>query len=267
MTPPGLELAPYYPPGAAAPPQASDPGAAEAPKAWLWRLVRSSGPAIAPLGILAASYSAHTSGASHSAGDAALAAAVAAATAGLGVALRGQRWIAGTCLGAAAAVALLGIGAYTTNAGLRIGYTIVAIAVSASVRAMLGRGDRDAREARGAQTYAAQLEATTTVTARQIDAEASIERTRIKEAARTQRAAIRAHTAIALGYDPHASASAGAWAGITPQRRRLLELAPAARDALAADPGTAALLGPAWGAGSSEQAAPAGPETGTGNYL
>ncbi len=262
MTGSGFELAPYRPPGA----PAQDPQAAEAPKAWLWRLVRASGPALAPLGILAASYSAH-SGASHSLGDAALAAAVAAAAAGLGVALRAQRWIAGTCLGAAAAVALLGIGAYATNAGLRIGYTIVAIAVSASVRSMLGRGEREARETRGAQTYAAQLEAATKVTARQIDAEASIERTRIKEAGRTQRAAIHAHTAIALGYDPHASATAGTWAGITPQRRRLLELTPAARDAIGADPGTAALLGAAWGAGVPEPAPVPARNEMPGNYL
>lgn len=263
MTPPGFELAPYNPPGTPLP----DPQAPGTPKAWLWRVVRVSGPAVAPLGILAASYSAHTSGASHSLGDAALAAVLAAGIGTLGVVLRAHKWIAGSCLGAAGAVALLGIGAYTTNTGLRIGYTIVAIAVSASVRAMLGRGEIAGRETRAAQTYAAQLEATTKVTVKQIGADAAIERTRIKESARTEREAIRARTAIALGYDPHASVTAQAWAGITPQRRRLLELAPAAREALAADPGTAALLGAAWGSGvPAPEPDPAGVEM-PGNYL
>jgi len=132
---------------------------------------------------------------------------------------------------------------------------------------MLGRGETDGRETRAAQTYAAQLEATTKVTVKQIGADASVERTRIREAARTEREAIRARTAIALGYDPHASVTAQAWAGLTPARRRLLELAPAARDALAADPGTAALLGAAWGSGvAAPEPEPQGVDL-PGNYL
>lgn len=243
---------------------------------WLWRAACTAGPpSIAPLAILAASYSASAGGAAHSAGDAAAAVLVGAAAAGLGVALRGHRALAGTCLGVAGAAAQFGIGAYTTNPGLRIGWALVACAVAASLARLLGQRVREAREQRAARLEEKHIEASATVTVAQITAGASVQRTQIKENARTAREAIRAQTAVTLGYDPHAAVTAPAWSarGLSPERRALFELSAAARDALADDPATVALLAPAWGAGDAPRhpaERPAGPaprDTTPGNYL
>lgn len=258
-------LAPYEPPQAPAPHAPTPAGG------WLWRAVRTVGPpSIAPAAILVASFSASASGAAHSAGDAVIAGLVAGGTSVLGVLLRGHQALAATCLGVAAAAAEFGIGAYTTNPGLRVGWAVVAAVVAGSVRYLLGRGDIERREQHAASLHHKQIEAATTITVEQVRADAAIERTRIKEDARTQREALRAQTAMALGYDPYAPQVGSRWTGpaIGASLRELLQISPEARAALGSDPTTAQLLAPAWGATKEPRLdpEPPGPAV-SGNYL
>jgi len=266
MTPPGFELAPYCPPGT----PASDPQPPGAPKAWLWRLARTCGPpSIAPAAILVASFSAAAAGAAHSAGDAVIAGLVAGGASALGVMLRRHQTLAGACLGVAAAAAEFGIGAYTTNPWLRIGWAVVAAVVSGSLRHLLGRDSAERREQRGADLQHKQIESATTITVEQVRADAAIERARIKENARTQREALRAQTAMALGYDPYAPQSGPRWTSpaIGASLRELLQISPEARAALGGDPATAALLAPAWGAGAAAPEPESARTDAPGNYL
>lgn len=270
-------LAPYEPQQAPAPytAQHGAPGAVHnAPKpagGWLWRAVRTVGPpSIAPAAILVASFSASAGGAAHSAGDAVIAGLVAGGTSVLGVLLRRHHGLAATCLGVAAAAAEFGIGAYTTNPGLRIGWAVVAAVVAGSVRYLLGRGDTQRREQHSADLQHKQIEAATTITVEQVRADAAIERTRIKEDARTQREALRAQTAMALGYDPYAPQAGARWTSpaLGASLRELLQISPEARAALGGDPTTAQLLAPAWGATKEPRLDPdpPGPAV-SGNYL
>jgi len=243
-------------------------GAAQPAGGWLWRALRAAGPpSIAPAAILAASFSASAGGAAHSAGDAVIAGLVAGASCACGVLVRRHPGLAATCLGVTAGAVEFGIGAYTTNPWLRVGWAVVAAVVAGSVRHLLGRGDAERRAQRAADLSHKQIEAATTITVEQVRADAAIERTRIKENARTQREALRAQTAMALGYDPYAQQAGARWTGpaIGASLRELLQLGPEARAALGNDPATAALLAPAWGVGSREPEPDA--ERGTGQYL
>lgn len=240
---------------------------------WLWRLARTAGPpSIAPAAILVASFSAAAAGAAHSAGDAVIAGLIAGGASAVGVMLRRHQTLVGACLGVAAAAAEFGIGAYTTNPWLRVGWAVVAAVVSGSLRHLLGRDAAERREQRGADLHHKQIESATTITVEQVRAEAAIERTRIKENAHTHREALRAQTAMALGYDPYAPQAGSRWTGpaIGASLRELLQISPEARAALGGDPATAALLAPAWGAPSAQTDDNPGkvePEPGYGQYL